>query len=151
MFYATGGQSVRSLDMAFAAALAFALPLTAHAGYDEGVQAYASGDYPKAIAEFKPLAEHGDPKAQFAMGSLYHYGYGVRMDQAEAAKWFHLAADRGDAQSQYYLGMIYDKGEGIKRDPVAAYMWFSLSASNSTASYRDQLYAREEIKSLEAR
>ena len=132
----------------FAAALAVILPFLAHAGFDEAVQAYESGDYAKAMAEFKPLAEQGDPKAQYAIGSFYHYGYGVKMDQAEAARWFRMAADHGDALSQYYLGMIYQKGDGVEGDLVAAHMWFSLSATNPQ-SYRDQLYTRDVIKKLE--
>ena len=39
------------------AGLALLLPLLAHAGFDEGVEAYAQADYAKAMAEFKPLAE----------------------------------------------------------------------------------------------
>lgn len=131
----------------FVAAILLVAPLVAHAGFDEAVQAYESGDYAKALAEFRPLAEQGDPKAQYAIGSFYHYGYGVKMDQAEAIKWFHMAADHGDALSQYYLGMAYEKGEGVKSDFVAAHLWYSLAAN--TQSYRDQLYTREAIKKLE--
>lgn len=133
----------------FAAMLALGLALSAHAGIEEGVQAYAIGEYDKAIAEFKPLAEKGDPSAQYYMGFLYHHGYGVKRDEAEASKWFGMAAEQGDPKSQYYLGVIYEKGQGIPKDLVAAHMWLSLSAANPQSSHRDSLYTKEALDKLE--
>ena len=129
---------------------ALILPLTAHGGFDEGIQAYESGDYAKALAEFKPLAEQGDPRAQTATGSLYHYGYGVEMNQLEAIKWYRMAADRGYSLAEQYLGMIYQRGDGVSRDLVAAHMWFSLFVS-STPNDRDRLYTQRLIKELEGK
>ena len=62
--------------------------LLANAGFDEGVEAYAQADYAKALAEFKPLAEQGDAGAEYFMGFLYRYGYGVKVDQARPASGF---------------------------------------------------------------
>ena len=130
------------------AGLALLLPLLAHAGFDEGVEAYAQADYPKALAEFKPLAEQGDIRSEYFMGFLYRYGHGVKVDHGEAGKWFRMAADQGDARSLYYLGKMYENGEGVERDPVAAHIWLSLSAKQSPEP-RDAAYTREEIKKLE--
>ena len=124
------------------------LSLAAHAGFDEGMQAYQRGDYAEAISEFRPLAAQGDPRAMYYMGFLYHYGYGVSRDQAEAVKWFVLAADRGDILSEYYLGVIYETGDGMERDLVTAHMWLSLYAANAP-NYRDQVRTREVIANLE--
>lgn len=132
----------------FALALALLIPLSAAAGFDEGVQAYNSGDYAKALAEFKPLAEQGHADAQFIMGRLYHEGYGVARDQAEAAKWFRKAAEQGNSSSQYYLGLLYEKGDGVAKDLVAAHMWLSLSKAN-TPNRRDRYYTQEIIEKLE--
>jgi len=128
--------------------LALLVPLLAVAGFDEGVEAYAQADYAKALAEFKPLAEQGDARAEYFMGFLYRYGYGVKADHAEAGKWFRKAADQGDPRSLYYLGKMYESGEGLERDPVAAHMWFSLAAKHA-ANPRDAAYTREDIKKLE--
>jgi uncharacterized protein len=128
--------------------LVLLLPLLAHAGFDEGVEAYAQADYAKAMAEFKPLAEQGDARSQYFMGFLYRYGYGVKADPAEAGKWFRLAAEQGDSRSLYYLGKMYENGEGVERDPVAAHMWLSLSARQAP-NPRDAAYTREDIKKLE--
>ncbi|HZP92500.1 MAG TPA: tetratricopeptide repeat protein [Burkholderiales bacterium] len=132
----------------FALALALLFPLGAAAGFDEGVQAYNSGDYAKAVAEFKPLAEQGHADAQFIMGRLYHEGYGVPRDQVEAAKWFRRAAEQANSSSQYYLGLMYEKGEGVQKDLVAAHMWLSLSKVNPP-NRRDRYYTQEIIDKLE--
>ena len=42
----------------------------------KGQDAYNSGDYQTAIAEWQPLAESGDAEAQFGMGLLYANGFG---------------------------------------------------------------------------
>jgi TPR repeat protein len=128
--------------------LALVFPLLARAGFDEGVEAYAQADYAKAMAEFKPLAEQGDVRAQYFMGFLYRYGYGVKVDHKEAGKWFRLAADQGDARALYYLGKMYENGEGVERDLVAAHMWLSLSAKQSP-NPRDAGYTMEDVKKLE--
>jgi TPR repeat protein len=130
------------------AGLALLLPMLAHAGFDEGVEAYAQADYAKAMAEFKPLAEQGDARSEYFMGFLYRYGYGVTADAAEAGKWFRLAGEQGDAKSLYYLGKMYEGGEGVGRDPVTAHMYFALSAKNAP-NPRDAAYTREDIKKLE--
>jgi hypothetical protein len=129
--------------------LALVLPLVAHAGFDDAVQAYGTGDYATALAEFKVLADQGKPEAQYFMGLFYHNGFGVPRDQAESANWFLKAARQGDARSQYYVGIMAEKGQGVEKDPVAAHMWLSLSAANPQSSYRDSLYTREAIEKLE--
>lgn len=134
----------------FVAALALVFfPLAVHAGFDEGVEAYTSGDYAKALAEFQALAEQGNADSQYFLGLFYHNGYGVPPDQAQAVAWFRKAAAQGDARAQYYVGIMSEKGQGVEKDPVAAHMWLSLSAGNPNTSHRDSLYTREAIGKLE--
>ena len=129
--------------------LAVGLASNANAGMDEGVQFYITGEYDKALAEFKPLAEQGDEKAQYYMGFLYHHGYGMKRDEVEAAKWFRMGAEQGEWQSQYYLGVIYEKGVGMKHDLAVAHMWLSLAATNPGATFRDSLHTKEAVSKLE--
>ena len=77
---------------------------------DQGVKAYATGNYQTAIKHFKPLALQGDLKAQFNMGIIYKNGKGVTQDYAEAVKWFRLAAKQGSPEAQNWLGVFYDAG-----------------------------------------
>jgi uncharacterized protein len=132
-------------------AFAFCVAFQAEAGIEEGVQAYISGDYSKAFAEFQPLAAGGDANAQYYMGFMTHHGYGVKRNEAEAAKWFHMAANQGEWQSQYYLGVLNEKGVGIPKDLAAAHMWLSLAAVNPGATFRDSLHTKEAIAKLETK
>ncbi len=140
---------MKRFAMICAIASALAGPMGAQAGIDEGVQAYIAGDYATSLAEFQPLAEKGDAKAQFYMGFLYHHGYGVKRNEGEASKWFRMAADQGEWQSQYYLGVIYEKGVGLKQDLPAAHMWLSLAATNPGTTFRDSLHTKEALGKLE--
>lgn len=135
--------------MAAILALALGVAFNANAGMEEGQQYYISGEYDKALAEFKPLAEQGDAKAQYFVGFLYHHGYGMKRDEVEAAKWFRMGAEQGEWQSQYYLGVIYEKGVGMKHDLAVAHMWLSLAATNPGATFRDSLHTKEAVSKLE--
>jgi uncharacterized protein len=80
------------------------------------------------MREFRPLAEHGDPAAQVAVGWLYDNGLGVAHDDGQAAHWYALAAEQGCAMPQQYLGLMYAQGEGVPKDFVLAAKWFRLAA-----------------------
>src|SRR4030095_6192098 len=71
------------------------------AGFEEGIQAYKNGDYATAVREWLPLAQQGDARAQFLLGSLYAQGYGVPQDYGAAAQWFRQAAEQGHVGAQY--------------------------------------------------
>ena len=60
------------------------LSLPVYSDFDDGIAAYESGDYKKAFAEFKILAEQGIVGAQFNLGTMYFNGQGVPQDYKEA-------------------------------------------------------------------
>jgi TPR repeat protein len=128
---------------------AFLFPLAAWAGMDEGIEAYTTGDYAKALTEFQTLADQGNIEGQYFVGFLYHNGFGVKRDQVEALKWFQKAAQQGDARAQYYAGIMYAAGQGVAKDLQTADMWLTLSAGNPKSTYRDSLYTKEEISKIE--
>ncbi len=99
------------------------------ADFSDGLEAYDSGDYETALAEWQPLAEAGDPEAQVALAGLYLTGAGVAADPGEAARWFRLAAEQGDPVAQLNLGDLYSRGLGVARDLVEAYVWLSLAVT----------------------
>ena len=53
------------------------------------------------LEDVRPCAEQGNARAQFALGSKYHYGRGVPEDRVEAVRWYRLAAEQGFAEAQY--------------------------------------------------
>ncbi len=128
--------------IALAVALLVSLAAPAWAGYDEGLAAYKRGDYETALREFKPLAEQGHPRAQWALGFMYYNGEGVPQNHAEAAKWLRRAAEQGFSRPQVNLGFMYWKGEGVPQDYVQAHLWFNLAAARGI--YKGQEY-REKI------
>lgn len=110
------------------------LTTSAAADFQAGLAAYYKLDYDTALQEWLPLAEAGDPKAQYQIGVLHYRGEGLPQSFVEAAKWYKKAADRGDADAQYNLGLMYAAGKGIKKDFVRALQWFIIAADTYTAN-----------------
>lgn len=108
------------------------------ADFQAGGEAYKNGDYETAAKEFLPLAENGDHRAMYALGSMYAAGHGVPQDLDESRRWFSKAAQYGRADAQYKLGLIYAKGLGVERNTRRAINWFGKSAKQGygPAQYR---------------
>jgi TPR repeat protein len=122
--------SLSSAVLTLAAVLA-AIP--ALADFQAGLDAYNKGDYTGAAKEWRPLAESGDPTAQFNLGLLYLDGHGVPQSPMEAANWFRRAAEQDYVQAQHNLGAMYGSGQGVKRDWVQAYKWLNICAAKGNA------------------
>ena len=99
------------------------LATLAWADYQAGMDANNRGDYATALREWRPLAEQGDPSAQFRLGSLYENGDGVSRDFAKARQWYEKAAAQGEPKAQLYLGLLSAFGQGGPLDLVQAHMW----------------------------
>jgi uncharacterized protein len=97
------------------------------------VAAADRGDYATATWLLRPLAEHGDPVAQFDLGFLYDTGRGLQRDYSEAMKWYRLAADQGHAVAQCQLGTMYADGRGVPRDHAEAAKWYRRAAQQGYA------------------
>lgn len=80
-------------------------------------------DYIAAHRIVRPLAEHGNAKAQDLLGIMYDEGKGVSQDYSEAMKWYRKAADQGDSDAQYDLGGMYRSGQGVPKDYTEAAKW----------------------------
>jgi TPR repeat protein len=96
---------------------------------DRGSDAWARGDFKKAMKLLKPLAEAGQPIAAHRVGVMYVLGQGVEKDSAEAVKWFSKAAEQGQGESQHSLGLRYLWGDGADRNPETAAAWFTAAAN----------------------
>ena len=97
--------------------------------YEDGRQAYISGDYEQALDILRPLAEDGDSEAQKMLGIMYDYGHGVPASSEEALKWYLMSAEQGHPAVQYQVGAKYFRGEGVKQDYQEAARWWGMSAS----------------------
>ncbi len=100
----------------FAAMLGVAMP--AHADVKAGVDAWQQGDYARAIAEWRPLAQSGDPDAQFNMGQAYKLGRGVQPDLNVALDWYRKAAAQGHLRAEDNLGLLmFQQGDRANAMP----------------------------------
>src|SRR6478736_6564187 len=109
------------------------------AGLKEGYEALSKKDYVTAANEYRPLAERGDPEAQYRIGRMYEFGNGYPQDKAQAIAWFRKAAEQGEATAQYNLGLLYAKGQGVARDYAQAVDWWRKSAVQGNADAQFKL------------
>ena len=118
---------LRSLVAAWSIAVIVTTPVAA-SPLEDGYVAYRAMDFGKAAEIWQPLAETGDPTAQYLLGNLYADGKGVARDDAAAFKWFRLAADQGNAAAQYNVAASYAAGVGVAKSEVEAARWFRRAA-----------------------
>jgi TPR repeat protein len=90
--------------------------------------AYNGGDYDRAFALLRPLAERGQAEAQTLLGDLYLHGRGVAGDAAAAVAWYRKASDRSYAPAMRALAKCYEVGLGVPRDMDAAERFYKRAA-----------------------
>jgi V8-like Glu-specific endopeptidase len=100
---------------------------------DDAVAVARGGDYATALRRLSPLAEKGDARAQFDIGFMHAYGWGVQRNPAEAIAWYRKAADQGLQVAQHFLGLAYANGEGVRPDEAEAARWFARAAAQGFA------------------
>lgn len=77
----TRAKHIRQAATAFCMlALSPLLMPAAGQSHEEGLSAYKAGDYETALENWRPLAEQGDPRHQFALGTIYGAGLFVGQD-----------------------------------------------------------------------
>jgi hypothetical protein len=125
----------KALILTLAVVMACAIaPAVLRAGPFEGGQAaYQKGDFEAAARLFREPAGQGNADAQFYLGVMYNFGWGVPQDDHEAARWYRLAAGQGHAEAQYNLGLMYDSGQGVPQDYQEAARWHRLAAGRGNA------------------
>jgi TPR repeat protein len=99
-----------------------------------GLRAMDVSDYATALKNLIPTAEEGDVTAQFALAKIYLYGWGVKKNEVEAAKWFRKAAEQGDPKARKMLAHIYEQGIGVQKNPAEAKKWRSMVTKNYSSS-----------------
>src|SRR5215469_5143713 len=80
--------------------------------YWRAVEANLKHDNAEAMKWYRMAADHGDARAQNALGIIYEGGVVAPQNYAEALKWWRRAADQGYAAAQWSLGLSYASGEG---------------------------------------
>ncbi len=74
--------------------------------FDQAGQAYRKFDYSRAIELLDALARQGYDDAQYALGYMYYYGFGVTQDENLAIAWIKRAAASGHTRAITALDRI---------------------------------------------
>jgi TPR repeat protein len=89
---------------------------------------YGTPDTAQAIEWFRKAAATGHAPAEFQMGQLHDFGFGVTQDDGLALAWYRKAADHGLPAARRAVGEFYQKGRAVTADVVEAVRWFRLAA-----------------------
>ena len=126
---------IRSLMLA-----ALFLPQTLSAGpLEDGHDAFDNKQYERAYKIWLPLAEQGNPEAQYNIALLYMKGNGVELNERTALSWFTRAGEQGMADAQYNAGVMFYGGKGTYPDKTSAIEWWQLSASQGHPNAQNNL------------
>lgn len=95
---------------------------------DRAVEAMRSGDFAVAYCIMRPLAEFGDPEAQYNIGWMYMNGYGLRVNDRLALEWWQKASRQRHADASFSIAMLYSMGEGdIHKDQDKAIDYYLIA------------------------
>ena len=73
-------------------------------------------------------AVHGQPVAQYMLGTLYANGTGTVADAARALQWYEAAALQGNRKAMHALAVAYAEGLGVSKSPSESVRWFARAA-----------------------
>ncbi len=96
--------------------------------FEQGMEAYTLGDFPKALTLWQTLADEGDVVAQFELAWLYTNGLGTEKNIDQAAVYFAKAAEGGHLEAQHKLGQLYLFGQGVTQSHAQAITWLTAAA-----------------------
>ena len=85
--------------------LGLAVPVSAQS-VQAGISAWQRADYVAAVRIWRPLAEKGNPDAQFNLAQAYRLGRGVPINLAAAETWLKRAAYQGHVDAETTLGLL---------------------------------------------
>lgn len=107
--------------------------------YQAGMSAYAQGDLPRALADFRESANKGVAAAQDMIAQFYYNGTGVTQDYSQVLHWVQLAADQGYPHAQNLLGVLYLDGKGVTQDETIAMEWYRKAAAQGDVNAQSNL------------
>ncbi|NOW47062.1 tetratricopeptide (TPR) repeat protein [Novosphingobium sp. SG751A] len=152
------GFSLMRKGLVVAGLLGAAASLPALADVKAGADAWGRGDFPAAIREWQPLADKGDPDAQFNMAQAYKLGRGVPQDLTRAEMLYAKAAAQGHLQAgdnyglllfqrgQHAAALPYIRAASDRGDPRSQYL-LGLAYFNADGVNKDwvRAYALESL------
>jgi len=105
----------------------------AGASVKDGVDAWARGDYARALAEWRGPAAAGDPDAEFNLAQAYKLGKGVPADLRQAEALYLKAAQQGHLPAADTYGLLlFQRG---RRGEAMAWLVPSAERGEPRAQY----------------
>ena len=128
------------VERALAAARAQAEAGGAVAQFSLGSLTYfGAQDTAQGIAWIEKAAAQRFAPAEFHMGQVYDFGFGLTQDDRQALDWYRRAADHGSAPAQRALGDFYRKGRVVAADAAEAARWYRRAADGDDLQAQFQL------------
>ena len=109
---------------------------------EEAYDIIRSGNPEDGYSMLFPLAEQGDPRAQYGLALLYKEGWGTEKDTQKAIEYYQKAAELGHLRAMFDLGLFYQTGELVTQDYSKAIGWYESAAKKG---YSAAMYGLGEI------
>jgi TPR repeat protein len=113
--------------------LSAAIAQPADADVRAGIDAWAAQNYDEAIRIWRPLADRGDPDAQYNIAQAYFLGRGVPQNMVLAEQWYERAARQGHPEATANYGLLlFQNG---RRQEAIPYVTRAADAGDPRAQY----------------
>jgi TPR repeat protein len=103
------------------------------------LQALRTGYDQTALSLLKPLADEGNPKAQYWLADIYQNGYGVTPNPSKAVALLEKSATQGFVPAEGRLGELYLQGDETLQDFGKAQTWLHKAAVAGDGSAQREL------------
>jgi len=104
-----------------------------------GIAAFEAKQFSRAVGLLSPLAEAGDPEAQYRMAIMAQNGLGMLGNPLMAYKFMRAAAEAGLGLAQHGLAFMYMEGECAQQNAERAVEWFIKAAEQGLAGSQTTL------------
>jgi hypothetical protein len=86
---------------------------------NDAIGLFETQQYEEAYSIFLPLANNGNPTAEYFIGLYFRKGIFVKENQKEAFKWFLSSAEHGFLESQFIVASSYLEYPGMAGTPLS--------------------------------
>jgi hypothetical protein len=93
-----------------------------------GIAAFEAKEFRRARQLLQPLAEGGNPQAQYRLAVQHQAGLGVVQNPQLAYHWMREAAEQGHDLALHGLGIMYLYGECVEKNAQQAAQWLQRAA-----------------------
>ncbi len=104
-----------------------------------GIAAFEAKQFSRAVGLLSPLADAGDPEAQYRVAIMAQNGLGMMENPLLAYKCMRAAAESGLGIAQHGLGFMFMEGECTDKNPKRAVEWFKKAAEQGLAGSQTTL------------